>query len=129
MKRMIVMLCLVATTSGCSTIVRGSRQDVEVKTNPPGAMARINTQQCFTPCTLQNVSRKAESVIITHEGSEKSYTLDRSFNFFTTIVGNWWNYVWPGVIVDAMSGAMFSIEDINLELAPALKTEAKAPST
>lgn len=127
MRKAIYLFCPVAVISGCSTITRGSRQDVEVKTNPPGLQARINTQQCITPCTLKNVSRKAEYLVLVHGGAEKIYPLDYSFNFWSTIPGNIWNEIWIGLIIDSISGASFSIEDINLDLGPHPQSQAKAP--
>jgi hypothetical protein len=124
----ITAVFLTCYLSGCSTIAKGSRQDVEVKTNPPGLQARINTQQCITPCTLKSISRKtATEVVITYKGVEKPYALDRSFNFASTIIGNIWNEVWIGLIVDSVSGASFDIENVDLDLEP--KQLSMAPPT
>ena len=102
-------------SSGCATIVKGSRQEVEIKTTPAGLVARINTQQCITPCTMQNVSRKSENIFITHNGIEKTYELDKSFNFWSTIMGNIWNEIWPGMLIDMASGAFRDIEPVTMD--------------
>lgn len=99
--------------SGCATITKGSRQDVEVKTDPSGLHARINTQQCVTPCTLQNVPRDAMGIAVIYNNEEKYYPLDKSFNFWPAVVGNIWNYG-IGLLVDRMSHADKDIEPVNI---------------
>lgn len=114
MKQLMLMVCLLMLTSGCATIVKGSKQDIDVKTTPPGLTARINTQQCLTPCTLTNISRKSENIIIAKDGKEMVYALDKSFNLGWAVFGNIWNEVIYGLLVDWLSGAAYDIEPVNV---------------
>jgi protein involved in sex pheromone biosynthesis len=58
MKKIIIeMIALTLLLQACATIVNGKFQDVNIKTTPPGTIARIGTQSCITPCTL-NIYRK-----------------------------------------------------------------------
>lgn len=108
----LVSLSLLA--SGCGTIVHGSKQQLSISTEPPGATATIETQSCVTPCTM-TVSRKAEKVKIKKDGFEKEYELSKHFNFGATILGN---ILWllPGVIIDAISGGAVTIDPVNIKL-------------
>lgn len=60
--------CLL-TLGGCATVTRGTTNQVQIVSDPPGAQARTSMgHQCATPCTL-TMSRKDEfSVVVSKEG-------------------------------------------------------------
>ena len=112
MKRCLVLLAVIGLFCGCSTLINGTKQDVIITTTPPGLSAQINTKQCTTPCTLKDVFRKTE--MITVEG--KDYRLEKSFNGWSTILGNWWNYILPGMAIDYLAGSTHTIEDVDIKV-------------
>ncbi len=116
-KSSIILLVLIIIASqllpGCSTIIYGSRQDLNVNTVPPGAVARVGTQSCVTPCML-TVSRKEKSIFIQQDQVERQYRLTRSYHVGTFLFGNLLWGLFPGMIVDSASGGKIGLEDVNI---------------
>lgn len=108
------LIGLTLLTSGCGTVVHGTKQELSINTEPPGATAIIETQSCVTPCTM-TVSRKAEKITIKKDDFEKTYELSKHFNAGATILGN---ILWllPGVVIDAISGGAMTIDPVNIKL-------------
>ncbi len=117
MKHMIVLFLVFAgcLLPGCCTVFRGSHQDVEINTSPPGARATIGTQTCVTPCSL-TVSRHAKKIMIDRGDTEKVYKLEKSVNFFSYYIGNILWLIVPGMIVDSSTGAKYSIDPVFIQL-------------
>lgn len=115
MKGLLTALLAVVFFSGCGLIVHGKRQDLKINTEPPGMTAIVAGKSCVTPCTLQ-VPRKCETLkIIKQDGTESNCELNRTFNFWSVIAGNIWNEIWPGLIVDLVSGGAYTIEDVDIK--------------
>ncbi len=110
----VVLLLLLAGAQGCSSIVHGKMQEVQINTVPPGARATIGTQTCVTPCKM-TVQRDSPTLHIEKGSYKKTFDLDKDFQFGTTICGNicW---VELGAIVDLANGAAWEIKPINLRL-------------
>jgi hypothetical protein len=99
----------------CGTMIYTSHQDVTINTTPEGVKARIGTQACATPCTL-NVPRKSRKIFIIQGTTERVYTLEKNINVFTFFFGNVLWGIFPGMIVDASSGAKYSIEPVAIDV-------------
>ena len=110
----VVIVAIAFLTQACGTVVHGSKQDLSISTNPPGAKVTVGTQMCKTPCTL-HVSRKAEKITIRKDSYDRAYELSKKFNGWSVILGN---ILWllPGVVVDVFSGGAYTIEPVNIEL-------------
>jgi hypothetical protein len=67
-----VFLCAL-TLTGCGTITRGTTEQLQILSDPPGAEARTSLgHQCETPCTI-TISRKDEfNVSIEKEGFQRA---------------------------------------------------------
>ena len=67
----IAIFALAALCGGCATVTRGSTEQIQILSEPPGADARTSMgYMCVTPCTLQ-VGRKDEfTVTISKPGFE-----------------------------------------------------------
>ena len=114
MKKLAILSTMLLLT-GCGLVVHGKRQDLKINTDPSGLTAIAAGRSCVTPCAL-NVPRKSETLkIIKKDGSEFTSELDKTFNFWSVIVGNVWNMIWPGLIVDTVSGGAFTLEDIDIK--------------
>ncbi len=111
---LVLFILLLAGAEGCSSIVHGKMQEVQINTVPPGAKATIGTQTCVTPC-LMMVNRGEQSLRVEKGNYKKTFDLDKDFQFGTTICGNicW---VEIGAIVDLANGAAWEIKPINLKL-------------
>ena len=107
-----VILALSPLLQSCSTILYGSKQDLEINTVPEGAIARIGTQSCVTPCTM-TVSRKARQIFILQgDRYERPYRLSRSRNNVSFLLGNILWGIFPGMIIDSATGAKISLDDV-----------------
>jgi len=61
--RIIAVIALAASCAACASITRGTTDQVQIQSDPPGAEARTSMGHlCTTPCTLQ-FSRKDEFVV------------------------------------------------------------------
>lgn len=120
----VLTIALSPLLQACSTIIYGSKQDLRVNTVPEGAVARVGTQSCVTPCTL-NVSRKERNIFIMQEHVERQYRLTRTRNNFTFLIGNILWGIFPGMIVDSATGAKISLDDVNIITKAEAKTEKR----
>ena len=109
-----MLLLLLAGAQGCSSLVHGTTQELQINTVPPGARATVGTQTCVTPCKM-TVKRDAPTIRIEKGNYKKTFDLDKDFQFGATICGNicW---VELGVIVDVATGGAWEIKPINLRL-------------
>jgi hypothetical protein len=108
-----IMIAMLQLLLGCSSIIYGSRQDLNVTTTPSSAIARVGTQSCITPCTL-TISRKERFIFIQQGDIEHQYELTRTRHNFTFLIGNiLWGII-PGMIVDSATGAKIDIDDVNI---------------
>ncbi len=111
---MLMFMPLLLSAQGCSSIVNGKTQELQINTVPPGARATVGTQTCVTPCKMI-VSRGSSTLHVEKGNYRKTFDLDKDFQFGTTICGNicW---VELGAIVDLANGAAWEIKPINLKL-------------
>ena len=65
------LLALAPLLSGCATLIHGTRQDVRVETDPPGATASAGDRKITTPGVL-NLKRKEKvlEIVVEKEGYE-----------------------------------------------------------
>ena len=67
--RLVPALLLLALATGCATILHGSRQNIRVETDPPGATATAGDQTITTPGVLKLSRREPNpEVIIEKDG-------------------------------------------------------------
>jgi hypothetical protein len=114
MKLTIALLALAFFAQGCSSMVHGTKQELQINTIPQGAVATIGMQTCRTPCRME-VPRSANTLKIERGAYRKTFDMEKDFQFGTTICGNicW---ILPGAIIDIASGAAWEIRTINLRL-------------
>jgi len=91
--------------SGCATVMHGSNQELEVKTDPEGATVKMtNGFTCTSPCKTELSRRNDLRVDITKEGYRSTYVLVQSklggATFGNIIAGGI-----IGGIVDSSNGA------------------------
>lgn len=113
-KLLISLLCLtLAAIHGCATILSGTKQDLRIHSQPPGAHVEIGQLSGTTPCTLSVPKGKRLNVIVSLDSQSKLVPLSRRFD----AVGLLNILVWPGFIVDAISGAIvkYHPDDIHVD--------------
>ncbi len=103
----LLSLPLLLLAGGCASIVHGTRQKVEIFTDPPGATATSGNQQVTTPGVLK-LSRKVKNtqIRIEKEGfAPKTILLERRTSGLV-----WLNFVGipAGVLGGASAGASTS---------------------
>ena len=99
----VVMLVMLTVLNGCCSLFREGSQVVRVNSVPEGATVKLGDAEGKTPYTL-TVPKGKEYVINAKLGGEtKSMSLNRKVD------GLYWVniLVWPGLIVDAITGKMF----------------------
>jgi hypothetical protein len=62
------VLLIVALSSGCATLFRGSKQSIKVVTDPPGATLTVNGKAYTTPTTVTLKRNKTHDIILTKDG-------------------------------------------------------------
>lgn len=66
-----LLLVLAPLLSGCATVIHGTRQNVRVETDPPGATASAGGQKITTPGVLTlKRKEKALEIVVEKEGYE-----------------------------------------------------------
>ena len=117
-KSLSLILAVTVLAYGCGTIVHGSRQNVSIGSNPPGATATVGDIKVKTPATVSLAREKDYVVTVESEGYQTGQaTINREFNGMATILGN---ILWllPGVIVDLWAGGAWTLnpEAVNVSL-------------
>ncbi len=109
-----LLLLLFAGAQGCSSIVHGTTQELQINTVPPGAKATIGTQTCVTPCKL-TVKRDSPTLQVEKGSYKRTFDVEKDFNFGATICGN---ILWivPGAVIDLATGGAWEIKPVNLKL-------------
>jgi uncharacterized protein YceK len=117
MKKIVLVITAGMLLGGCASVYHGTTQEVTVTTHPAGLTASMDGKQCVTPCTLQEVKRKtAQITLTTPEGQPYFFDVDKDFNVGAAVLGNWWNYVAPGVVIDMANGSAWTIKPVNIRL-------------
>ena len=125
MKPMLVLLMLIlAMAQGCSSLVHGTSQELDINTVPPGARATIGTQTCVTPCKL-TVKRASPSVQIEKGDYNKTVDLNKEFQYGAALFGN---ILWAevGIIIDVATGGAWEITPVNIRLDDANEASPQA---
>jgi hypothetical protein len=104
-------------TTGCATIIHGTRQDVGISSNPTGASVTIDNLQSGTTPVFSKLRRKENHVVRISLAGYQPMDLT-----LTSSVSGW---VWGniaigglvGLAVDAISGGMYKLSPVELSAA------------
>lgn len=109
MRTLLILALAAAPMAGCATVTRGTTNQVQVQSEPPGAQARTSLNHvCTTPCSLLVPRRAGFSVVFSKPGYQ-----DQTIDVKTQIAGTGaagfaGNVLVGGVVgmgVDAYTGA------------------------
>lgn len=110
-----IVLLSVFMLSSCATIISGSRQNVEIASEPSSAKVYINEIEVGNTPIQQNLKRNQEyNVVLKLDGFETYETkLEKNFNAW--YIGNIVFGGLIGIIIDPITGAIFKLkpEDIS----------------
>jgi hypothetical protein len=108
---------LAGSITGCAAIVQGPREDVKVRSIPPGVVARAGPdRQVITPGEISGLKRNQDHKIV----FEKEGLTTREVTLEST--PSWWllgNLVFGGIIgliVDFATGAGYRLKPGNVEV-------------
>jgi hypothetical protein len=108
--RIAAVMALGIAAAGCATIIRGTKQEFAIVSQPPSATATLSTgQTCITPCNLKLPRKDAFDVTLTLDGYEPATAHVNSGwsrgGTQTFVVGNIIAGGLIGMGVDASNGA------------------------
>ena len=101
--------------TGCATLLSGTTQKLTIKSNPAGAQVRFADRMGTTPVTFMAKKGYETPLTITQGSDQRLVRIERKIDPAT-----WLNLIpplWPGFIVDAVTGAMmkYDAEVINMD--------------
>ena len=112
---------IISMFSGCATIINDSQTPVTITSNPDGAKFIVSSgEQGVTPATIDLKRGSDYTIEITKPGYQtQTQVLNSHFDhWLEATLGNIWNYIIPGLIVDAIDGRAeeFDKKMIHVEL-------------
>lgn len=111
-----LLLFTLALATGCSTLIKGTTQEVAINSHPSGASVFVNNQSFGQTPTFVKLRRNSNYTILLEMPGFAPYEikLDRKTN-----ITFWVNIPVLGQVVDALSGAMYQLtpEEINKQFA------------
>jgi hypothetical protein len=122
-----ILLLSAILLSSCATIISGSRQNVEITSEPSSAKVYINEIEIGNTPVQKNLKRNQEYQLILKLDGYKTYEtkLERKFNAW--FIGNIAFGGLIGLIIDPITGAMHKLKpeeiDGNLKSGTTYKTE------
>jgi len=110
----ITLILIFSSLQGCSSIVHGTTQELQIKTEPQGALATVGTQTCVTPCSL-NVKRDSPTIQVEKDSYKKTFDLEKDFQYGAALFGN---ILWAeiGIIIDVATGGAWELLPVDLQL-------------
>ena len=110
---------LVVFTTGCATIMHGSKQDIAVSSTPSGATVSVDNQQMGTTPTTVNLTRKDRHVISIEAPGYRKYDLQLTRGTSGWVWGNLVFGGIPGLAIDAITGGLYKLTptEVNATLA------------
>lgn len=111
----LMMLAVAASLPGCATVVRGTKQQFTIQSEPPGAKAILSTgSTCTTPCTLKLRREDVFNVTFDKPGFQIAHADVRTVNRPAAAFGNIIVGGLIGVVVNVSNGSLKSLNPIRL---------------
>jgi hypothetical protein len=118
--RLVALLLSGTLLSGCASVVSGTYKNVRVTSDPPGALVRLDgTTRGVTPTVLHPSPRSDHRVTIELPGY-KPFELVLQRRHDAMLVGNVATGVFPGMGLDAATGAIYTLRPnpVHVDLVP-----------
>ena len=113
-----MVLLLILSVMGCATIVQGTKQKIEVSSDPPGATVLVDGETAgTTPIKLKLSTPRNHILVFTKEGyKEEKVALSRALG--SAACGN--IFIWgpAGWAVDGLTGSQYRLvpDKVHVEL-------------
>jgi hypothetical protein len=114
MRTALAALLIAPLISGCATLMSGTTQPINVQTTPPNSTCTIQSKGAAP------IRTTAPSVVVLQRGTDYALTCEKDGYAPTTatiksvtngwVVGNIVNGLFPGMIVDAVTGAGWNLQ-------------------
>lgn len=118
------MLAALTSLIGCSTLVKGTTQEVMITSHPSGASVFVNNQSFGQTPAVVKLRRTSNYTILLEMPGFAPYeiTLDRKTNILF-----WVNIPVLGQVVDALSGSMYELTpaEINKQFAQSAPAQSQ----
>lgn len=113
-----ILLTFVIVLSSCATIISGSRQNVEINSEPSSAKVYINEIEIGNTPVQKNLKRNQEyNLVLKLDGYETYETkLERKFNAW--YIGNIAFGGLIGIIIDPVTGAIHKLKPEEIDGSP-----------
>ena len=113
-----ILLSSMLLLSNCATIISGSRQNVEIKSEPSSAKVYINEIEIGNTPVQKNLKRNQKyNLVLKLDGYETYETkLERKFNAW--YIGNIAFGGLIGIIIDPITGAMHKLKPEEVDGSP-----------
>lgn len=99
--------------SSCATLINGTKQDIPVTTDPPGATVTAEDTSQSTPSTLTLERNRDYVLTITKEGYKtEKIKIERVIS--GAAAGNLLGFTMLGMAIDSASGAMWDLKPENI---------------
>src|ERR1700739_892261 len=103
MKQRIILIGLVLLYSGCATMIRGTREDLQISSSPEGATAQLSDgEACTTPCVVNLKRETSLAITLSKDGCDS-----QTISVFPTLAGGG---VLLGGIIDYGDGAVYALQ-------------------
>ncbi len=124
MKIKLLSIIFLLPLVSCATFVEGTKEEINIFSEPLGATVIVDSKVCVTPCDIV-IKKKTDELLIQKKGlNPKKIKIKKKISPFF-----WWNILFfpPGMLIDYKTGAMWDLPDeINVKLENGfLKKESK----
>lgn len=125
----VLSVTIAASSSGCASVISGKHDDVQIRSNPPGAVITVDgTERGETPAKISLKRKIPHTVTLSKEGfAEETLSTRHGFNWWVLIDAVWGIFAFFPIIFDMGTGAAYNVSpaeiDVDLE-----KTDPNHPS-
>lgn len=102
--RLVCAVAVVGSSTGCATLLSGTRQTILIDSYPPGAKVTYGHFEGTTPVRIEVRKGEDYPLRISHGPDTRGVVLRRKFDPLTLL--NLVPPFWPGFIVDIATGAI-----------------------
>ena len=116
----LLTLFLLIALNGCATIMHGTTQDIDVKTDPAGADLLVDGRQQYKSPALITMKRKDDHTLEISREGYKSEKIDIKGTISAAVLGDFLAGGAIGYGIDAATGAQRRLEpeSVNVRLRP-----------
>jgi len=106
-----IALAILIFTQGCCSIFTGGPQTVSVDSKPQGAKVKIGPYDGTTPYKVSIPRGKNYTIQVEYDGQREVVNLEKNIEpvYWVNIL------IWPGLIIDVATGAMFRYDPTEYE--------------